>query len=120
MPTVMYCWRCAMDIPMLDEAEWEQLYPFLLDTVARIQAFRQAHNASLKEAIQGTHFEEALAKYRELTGFTETNVNALWHHRAAEFGPPCAACAKPLRTPNARHCAECGTPRAEPATALSL
>jgi hypothetical protein len=43
-----------------------------------------------------------------MTGLRETNINAIWHHRIAEYGPPCGACGKPLRTPKARLCAACG------------
>ena len=55
--------------------------------------------------------QKALALYRDMTGFEETNPDALWHHRVSIFGPPCSRCGKPLRTPRARHCAECGAYR---------
>jgi hypothetical protein len=51
---------------------------------------------------------QALERYFQLTGFRETNVDALRHHRLALFGPPCRTCGKPLRTPRAELCAECG------------
>lgn len=35
------------------------------------------------------------------------------HHLTALYGPPCAHCRKPLRTPAARSCAACGTVRAD-------
>jgi hypothetical protein len=35
---------------------------------------------------------EARERYYELTGFVETNEDAIWHHRLALFGPPCANC----------------------------
>lgn len=52
-----------------------------------------------------------LTRYHELTGFAETNSNAVWHHVIALYGPPCAHCGKPLRTPRARLCAACGAQR---------
>jgi hypothetical protein len=106
MPDTVYCWRCRIDIPMLTEPEWAQLSPHLDDGVARIAAYRRQHDCSLAEAMQGG-FHEALATYERLTGFRETNPNALWHHRRSLHGPPCPACGKPFRTPQARSCAAC-------------
>ena len=51
----------------------------------------------------------ALDRYFAITGFRETNPNALWHHVLSLYGPPCEACGKPLRTPAANWCAACGT-----------
>lgn len=48
------------------------------------------------------------AGYALFTGVPETNANAVWHHRASEYGPPCEHCGKPLRTPRARWCPACG------------
>jgi len=102
MAQVLYCWRCKTDIPMLDEGEWEQVAALFQDTVNR------AANETAP-ANKGTgHRERALERYFQITGFRETNANALWHHRISLFGPPCVACGKPLRTPKARLCAECG------------
>lgn len=99
---------------MLDEAEWALVGPLLTLAVERIKAKRQAHGVGLAEARLdvGT---EALTLYKRLTGMVETNVDALWHHRLSLFGPPCAACGRPLRTPRARHCAECGVAVEPPA-----
>ena len=49
-----------------------------------------------------------LEMYRLLTGFGETNPNAVFHHLARLYGPPCPQCHKPLRTAKARFCAACG------------
>ena len=29
MAKTLYCWRCGMDIPMLDEEDWREIYPAL-------------------------------------------------------------------------------------------
>lgn len=49
-----------------------------------------------------------VAGYTLFTGVAEENPNAVWHHVASLYGPPCPHCAKPLRTPAARWCAACG------------
>jgi len=90
MARELYCWRCKVEIPMLDEDEWARIAPLLARSVDPEP--RQA----------------ALELYAEMTGLRETNINAIWHHRIAEYGPPCGACGKPLRTPKARLCAACG------------
>lgn len=111
MAMVQYCWRCKMDIPMLDESEWEGLHPFLNNAIRDIQKYRETHGVSLAEALARGYGHQALDAYFRITGFRETNVNALWHHRLSHFGPKCASCGKPLRTPRAKHCAECGALR---------
>jgi hypothetical protein len=80
-------------------------------SIESIKAYRKQHNASLHEAKNVGWGQGALDLYYRITGFRETNVNAIWHHRLSQFGPPCAACGKPLRTPRAKFCAACGAPR---------
>lgn len=83
----------------MDEDEWAALHPLL--------SFSDEENRSRRDR----YGVAALAKYHEFTGFEETNANALWHHRASLYGPPCSACGKPLRTPQANFCAACGKVR---------
>jgi hypothetical protein len=108
MSTLQYCWRCKMDIPFLDEPEWAQLGPLLADMTKHIQKFRETHSASLKEAVKQGYEQPALDMYFRLTGFRETNVAALWHHRLDQYGPPCRNCGRLLRTKRSAFCAECG------------
>lgn len=115
MPRTVYCWRCAMDLPMLDEDEWARLVPLLRTAIPDFMDVHRTTGIGLGEAqASGVFGVRALAWYRELTGFDETNLNALWHHRLSLYGPPCEACGKPLRTPQAKRCAACGHPRAAP------
>jgi hypothetical protein len=101
MPITQYCWRCEMNIPMLDEAEWALIAPLLSRAIQDVKDYRDNHGVSLTEAKDKALGASALAKYLELAGFAETNVNAVWHHRAALYGEPCHACGKPLRSPKA-------------------
>lgn len=96
---------------MLDEHEWELIHPLLQDAIEDVKRYREAYGASIEEAKADGYGLAALALYQSITGFAETNPDAIWHHRLSLFGPPCAACGKPLRTPEARMCAACGTGR---------
>jgi hypothetical protein len=112
MPQDLYCWRCDRVLPMLDEAEWAQLAPLLQVAIPEFMEEHRRTGVSLGEAqATGVLGGRALALYRDLTGFEETNLNALWHHRISLYGPPCTHCGKPLRTPRAKLCAACGRDR---------
>jgi len=95
MAEELYCWRCGVEVPMLDETEWARIAPHL-------------HAAPSDPAAWDT----ALRLYEEMTGLRETNINAIFHHRIADHGAPCTSCGKPLRTPKASFCAACGMPKA--------
>jgi len=114
MPKPIYCWRCRMDIPMLDEAEWAEVQPLLANALEEIERYRAEHGVSLDEAKRVGYGKGALEHYFQITGFRETNANALWHHRLSLYGPPCGTCGKPLRTPRAKLCAECGATAESP------
>ena len=62
------------------------------------------------------HLRPMLEMYRLLTGFAETNPNAVFHHIVELYGLPCPQCHKPLRTPVARFCAACGFGQADMAS----
>jgi hypothetical protein len=108
MPQMVYCWRCKTEMPMLEEVEWAQLAPLLTNMSAQIMAYRERTGATLEVARREGFEKAALEKYKDLTGYAETNINALWHHRLASYGPPCESCGKLMRTSIARFCAECG------------
>jgi hypothetical protein len=77
---------------MLEEHEWREILPDL------------EHGAEDRG-------QAALVRYNKITGFDETNPNAIWHHRLSLFGPPCRTCGKPFRTPRAKLCVVCGSTR---------
>lgn len=91
MAKELYCWRCGIKVPMLDESEWARIAPYLGSAASDPVAW-----------------DTALSIYEELTGVREANINAIFHHRIADHGPPCSACGRPLRTPKATLCAACG------------
>ena len=94
---------------MLTEDEWEEVSPSLANAISQIKEYRELHQCSLAEASAKGFGQKALVAYERITGFKETNPNALFHHRLSIYGPPCRACGKPLRTPQAWFCAMCST-----------
>jgi hypothetical protein len=96
-----------MDIPMMEEHEWKQVSPFLENMILRIKEYRSANNCDLRTA-QENVLDLACQKYNEMTGFNETNGNALWHHRLSDWGPECTECGHLLRTSKASYCVNCG------------
>ena len=97
---------------MLDEQEFAVIAPLYRDGI-RLQK-RIAESGQRPPEITRVEdlFRPCLEAYERLTGFRETNANAVMHHRLALYGPPCPACGKPLRTPRAAKCMACGTARA--------
>ncbi|GAB3096028.1 hypothetical protein GCM10027159_14600 [Lysobacter terrae] len=104
----LYCWRCEAVVPMLTEQEWEVMEPALNQAIRDLQDYRSLHGVGLCEALQQGCGQSALRLYHDLTGHAEIQPDAIWHHRISIYGPPCAACGKPLRTPQASFCAACG------------
>jgi hypothetical protein len=97
-----------MELPMLDDEEWRQLTPLLRGFTDSIKRHREHHSSTVQEATNSANPDPALQKYFDLTGFKETNINALWHHQISLYGEPCERCSKPLRTRGAKMCVECG------------
>jgi hypothetical protein len=112
MAQPLYCWRCDMVLPMLDEEEWARLSLLLMPSRESLERYQRDYGLEVLKPPLKEWFKPALALYQELTGFEETVVGALWHHRLSLYGPPCTHCGKPLRTPQAKLCAACGTVRA--------
>jgi len=108
MVKTLYCWRCDTDIPMLEDSEWKEVAPHLEDGLRAMKDLRRNSSMSIHQAKDEIYGRGALQRYFELTGYRETNINALWHHRVSQYGPPCSVCGKPLRTPKAKMCAACG------------
>jgi len=56
-------------------------------------------------------FKELLDYYNDLTGFGETEPNAIMHHSLEQIGSDCENCGKPYRTQKAKLCGACGNKR---------
>jgi hypothetical protein len=95
-------------MPLLDEDEGKEIHPLLSAGIRELKEYRKQTHESLTEALGNNQGLPVLLKYKELTGYAETNINAIWHHRRSDFGPECPNCGKLFRTPRAKFCAECG------------
>lgn len=105
-----YCWRCKRDVPMLEEHEWEQMLPVLRGYIEQVKRLCKEDALRLFEAERQAG-NPACNLYFELTGYRETEFDAIWHHRLADYGPECPRCGHLLRTPQATFCAKCGCTR---------
>jgi hypothetical protein len=108
MATRHNCWRCEKSVPFLDESEWAQVEPLLRKSVQAVKQYREQTGASVSEALGQHRATAALAKFADLTGYFETDANAIWHHRLSLYGGSCPQCGELLRTPRARYCVGCG------------
>lgn len=98
---LLWCWRCKMEVPMLDEEEYATADKLYGEAIINI-------------SFSGTRlarFQDLLSYYHQVTGWEETEPNAIMHHRIAHYGPPCENCGKPYRTPRAAFCAAYGHKR---------
>ncbi len=112
MPENLYCWRCRKEVPMLTEEEWAAVEPHLENRFEAAARYCEAHpEVGLSQALEQGLGTGAQEEYARITGQPATDLEALYHHRLSLYGPPCAACGRPLRTPEATHCAECGAKR---------
>ena len=93
---------------MLDESEFAELQAAYRECMEDAQNHRLAHGATLSDTPIDALFAPVRALYEHLTGYSAVDHNAVMHHRLSLYGPPCARCAKPLRTPRASFCAACG------------
>jgi len=66
------------------------------------------------ETFRERMFSALLREYERVTGFHETNPNAVYHHKLSLYGPACFKCGKPLRTPSAKVCGSCMHPVEKP------
>ena len=97
---IRYCWRCKMDVPMLDSEEGKIASKLLSE------GYQEA-----KKLMKAPNFSKLLNYYKDVTGFEETNHIAIMHHFIDMYGPDCENCGKPYRTETATFCPKCGNKR---------
>ncbi len=92
-----------MDVPMLDEEEGKIASKLLSEGFQEVKTDRKTPF--------NENFKKLLDYYNNLTGFEETNPNAIMHHFIDMYGPDCENCGKPYRTETAAFCPKCGNKR---------
>ncbi|SEF46166.1 hypothetical protein SAMN05421819_0091 [Bryocella elongata] len=107
----LWCWRCRRDMPMLDEEEYAEIASLHRVGMNSVKQLRRDRDIPLDAVPITERFSAMLQRYEDITGFRETNPNAVLHHRLSLYGPPCHHCGKPLRTPKAKLCGSCMTPK---------
>jgi len=95
---------------MLDDEEHVEIASLFRIGFQSVKDHRSTTGAPLKNVSLPERFSAMLVRYEEMTGYRETNPNAVMHHRLSLYGPPCARCGKPLRTPRAKLCGSCMFP----------
>ncbi len=98
-------------MPMLETAEAALVRQAHLGGMPVVEAeARRQGRVLIPMQLEGAarYRQPMLEMYRLLTGFIETNPNAVLHHEVDQYGSPCPQCHKPLRTAEARFCAACG------------
>ena len=94
---VLSCWRCKAEVAMLEDDEFNRVSSLL--------------NTGTEGSARERMFGPPQREYERIAGLREANPNAIYHHVSSMYGPPCANCGKPLRTPRAQICGFCMTPR---------
>ena len=102
---------------MMDEQEFAQVEVVYRAAVQTIKSRRARRNTSLEDTPLAKIYRPVQLLYRALSEAAglEAPIVAAPHvlkHRLASYGPPCAHCGRPLRTPIAKVCAACGAKRA--------
>lgn len=96
---MLWCWRCKAELPMLTDEEFAQV---LAKSPMQLQRPGEKWN-----------WQPLLAEFESITGLKTTNPNFVYHHVLSLYGPPCAACGKPLRSRRAKLCGACMAPVAQ-------
>jgi len=106
----LWCWRCKSEMPMLDEKEYAEIASLSREGMRSVKDSCTSTEVPLKSVPLTERFASMLARYEAITGFKETNPNAVMHHRLSLYGSPCRRCGKPLRSPSAKLCGACMFP----------
>lgn len=74
---------------MLDEAEFARVAVVHQRAIEAVKDFREEHPVPLEDVPLRELLMPVCEAYTELTGFPETNANAVMHHRISLYGAPC-------------------------------
>lgn len=92
---------------MLNEEEWEEISPYLENTVRKIKEYRAKHQCDIPTA-RANCSPETVKKFEELTGYKDIGYDVIFYLRRSSYGPKCKKCGKLFRTQKAKLCVGCG------------
>ena len=95
---------------MLNDEEEAEIRVLVSECVKAVKEFREKWAIPLNSASVDERFAPVRLRYQELTGMEELPQECIMHHYLSLYGPPCARCGKPLRTPKAKLCGACMWP----------
>jgi hypothetical protein len=102
---------------MLDEHEYTYFHDLYVRCHASLGEYLVTHDGHPPEAaVLEDLFRPMLDEFERLTGRRDLDPKEIIQHGLADYGPPCSNCGRPLRSPTAPMCFECGTPRGVTAT----
>ena len=105
---IKYCWRCATDVPMLNEREYAPIMKRYGECLQDAKAQRRKTGKGVSDPAVQACFRPVTELYSKATGRAGIDPQEIMRHRIILLGPPCTQCGKPLRTRKARVCAACG------------
>ena len=97
-------------MPMLNETEFAEVDALYSEAIRSTKDLRKETGVSLQHSSVDERFKPVRERYEAITGYHETNANAILHHRISLYGPPCVQCEKPLRSSKAKVCGSCMHP----------
>jgi hypothetical protein len=107
-----YCWRCKQEVPVLNDDGAAILDSLYRGGLVQARATSGVASESPSMITPRDYLHPALAEfrraYRDMTGEDLSPKCPLLHHKRSDFGPPCPACGKPLRSATASQCFLCG------------
>jgi hypothetical protein len=65
---VMWCWRCQVEVPMLDEEEFAAIEKLYSEGMKSAKAFCARNNLPLSECSIDEHFRSMQDAYEQMTG----------------------------------------------------
>jgi RimJ/RimL family protein N-acetyltransferase len=110
---VLYCWRCRVEIPMLEDDEFRVVQEHMRRAEQEGRPPLEPDPDS-DEPPRDPVYQAGLDAYEQITGVRETVFAAMMHHVVSGYGPPCFDCGRPLRTHQAHLCGSCMAPRVAP------
>ena len=121
MADLFYSYKVRREIPLLSEEDYKAVAVHLRNRIDDIKRYRKKHNCSLEEALaKANGGQKALAAFEKVTGVRLNHPDEIYIARRALYGRQCGNCGKPVRTPRAKFCAECGWPLSNGETAGQL